>query len=326
MQNSRLVISVRCTEACNFDCPFCEYRRSNGTDRSKLSPDSILCFCDAVEARLKGQAGRALIVWIGGEPFAWPEIAAVTATIKERVGLDVGVVTNGSAIARRVLGRWPSLFDEVTISVDGNPEVHAKLRGLSLAEASRIHEFVVQLASQRHPLVRVATIVCRSNYSTIDRTWLKFAQHGVREICLNSLYDNGDSGFYQREQLTLDQWDEFAGMVDRVGALLAALGCRLLGSTRYLARIRSHIQRAPVAIPYCSPGDTTIFIDGHGNFGPCAYTTKLFGTNIHDVGSSAVLDDVIAKWKATRRTTMFRSCFDCPETNLFGKFEPASDV
>jgi MoaA/NifB/PqqE/SkfB family radical SAM enzyme len=317
----RLILCVRCTDVCNFDCSFCEFRKSNEVDRAVLKGEIVQRFASAVSDHLTESHSEGLLVWIGGEPFAWPEIISATKQLKNTTSLSVSVVTNASSVARTILSRERNLFDEITVSIDGNAETHARMRRLSQDESSQIFEFVSYLGETKKYVLRISSIISRSNLASIGDTWIDLARRGVDEICFNWLYDNGDRQFFEREHLDSNSWREFRLKVENIRASLREFRCRLVGSNRYFDRIEAKARKIPIPITYCSPGDQTIFIDSNGDAAPCAYTTKDFHTNITAIRTRDDFREMLNAWKGLRKQTMFLPCNDCPETNIFGKFE-----
>lgn len=289
--------------------------------RQSLNRAQLETFCVAVGNYLRASHRSGLFVWIGGEPFTWSDLGSVSRFIRDSAHLKVAVVTNASAIARRAILSDLRLFHEITISIDGDIHTHARLRRIALRRADEIFEFTASLPQSYPGKVRLSTIICRSNFETIDTTWRTLAAAGVREICINCLYDNGEHAFFREESLDASEWETFRNRLPGIRTELRALGCELVGSDWYIERIGARVRRAPMPVRYCWPGHRTIFIEPSGNFSTCAYTTAEFGSNIAEVKSEDDFARVLESWKDRRSARMFSSCYDCPDTNVFGKFD-----
>jgi MoaA/NifB/PqqE/SkfB family radical SAM enzyme len=129
MTARRLVLVWRVTERCDTRCPFCAFDAGRHRPRRELDPAEALRFGDLV-ARWARDGGRAVLVsWLGGEPLLWPELQATSAARRSR-GPHLGLTTNGRGLGDRDRRRWAlETLDELTLSIDGPPSVHDRIRG-----------------------------------------------------------------------------------------------------------------------------------------------------------------------------------------------------
>jgi len=117
------VVSFYLTERCNLNCKMCFLKNIDS------SPEFIpLTAAKRVVRELMPIRPRYSMS--GGEPFLYPDIEKLINYIKAR-GLSLSIVTNGtrlSCFARLIVY---SGVDRIKVSIDGPPEIHDEIRGVS---------------------------------------------------------------------------------------------------------------------------------------------------------------------------------------------------
>jgi len=85
-------VQLNPTNVCNFNCPFCS---CGNRDKTVMLP-----FEDIVEimTRAKECGCKSVTITGGGEPLMHPQINEIITYLAEKLGLKVGIVTNGSMI------------------------------------------------------------------------------------------------------------------------------------------------------------------------------------------------------------------------------------
>ena len=101
----RTVISTHVSPegACNLKCPYCSvtYRDT----RARLSLDTIQDYV----LKLRTRGLRGLILTGGGEPTIYREINELLLWARHEVGLDIGLITNGTVAGRVTPEAWATL-------------------------------------------------------------------------------------------------------------------------------------------------------------------------------------------------------------------------
>ena len=104
---------------CNLRCSFCDL-----WDRpDRVSLEALLPVLDDAAA-----IGTRTLVITGGEPFLHKELFAIVAAARDR-GMGVNITTNGTLVDRRWAELVSSGVSSLSISIDGLPETHDRLRG-----------------------------------------------------------------------------------------------------------------------------------------------------------------------------------------------------
>ena len=129
-----ILITVDPTNACNFNCVWCNAAFVRKTRKNSLSEKALLNLADFLPRWGEGfpdfEPGvKAICVAGGGEPLLNP----ATAPFIDKVianGIEVGVVTNGSLISQYI--DCLSQCTWVGVSMDAaTPETFNKLKGLN---------------------------------------------------------------------------------------------------------------------------------------------------------------------------------------------------
>ena len=121
-----LYVSFELTDACNADCDFCYFRRTEDWDRTLKFDDSSLETLRTLNPVLVGL--------VGGEPLIIPnpELEKLIDALKNDLRIPlVQMTTNGSKLT---LDRYVSLsdagLDRINISLDYPGERHDEVRGI----------------------------------------------------------------------------------------------------------------------------------------------------------------------------------------------------
>lgn len=267
-----------------------------------------------------------MVSWIGGEPLLWKPIWDITRKLKQEFGIQVSATTNGVLLNRpNVRLDVCQYFDEVTISIDGVGDIHDNNRsqvGLYdniLENISAISK--MKARNGKGPLIRVNTILMQQNINSFEKLYVELSQRGVDEMTFNVLGGNNHMERYLQQQLTREQIADFHNKISELRVKYPDSKLSILGSDTYFERISLQVENVKVPISDCKPGRQYLFVDENGNIGPCAYTTRDFCVNIRNIDSVDMLMKLPLIYSNTKSQHMFASCFDCPSTNIFGKFK-----
>jgi MoaA/NifB/PqqE/SkfB family radical SAM enzyme len=323
-QARRLVVVWRVTEACDLDCAYCEFRRSQRGPRHSASAAAALAF-----GRLLGEwqaaTGRAVLVsWLGGEPLRWGPVWAVSRELRQAHGLSLSVTTNGTALsdaARRQ--QLVEDFAEVTLSVDGDATAHDAVRGAGQHAALRA---VIEdlrdrkTALGRGPVLRANTVLRRSNLKELEALGSELARWGVEELTFNALGGEPEDPYFAAEQLAPADMEWLTQHFDLLRARLAVQGLRVRGSQRYVRRLEYTARGWRWPVEDCAPGDRLWFVDEHARLAPCRFASAEYGVPLASLTSLEDLRGVPARLAAARRRRPALACVDCHSPQYFGKF------
>ena len=109
------------TGRCNMACPHCYASRLSGAP--EMSTEECLRVI-----REAAELGVAYIGFAGGEPLLRPDLLQLMEEAVD-LGVEVGVVTNGTLLTERVAERLARVEAHVTLSVDGDRATHESRRG-----------------------------------------------------------------------------------------------------------------------------------------------------------------------------------------------------
>ncbi len=153
---------------CNLRCSFCDLWE--GSENVSLERAASL-FDEAVAIETKS------VVLTGGEPMIHPQFFEIVAAARAR-GLSVNVTTNGTLVERNWARILESRLDSLSMSIDGLPETHDRLRGRtgSFARTWKALERVVA-----HGLdACVYFTVTRENVGELVEVWRRVMRLGAR--------------------------------------------------------------------------------------------------------------------------------------------------
>jgi MoaA/NifB/PqqE/SkfB family radical SAM enzyme len=328
MKAPGLVIVWRINTHCNLGCPFCGYSRDLRRTRTAANPDQVIAFAALLRDYCAKYAREVLVSWLGGEPLMWPPLMNLSRQFKHGFHLRVGVTTNGTMLNSADMRQHVIAdYDEITISIDGIGEFHDRARsapGLyqELKDAiMSLRELKVRTGSG--PLIRVNTLLMRTNIYQLERLCLSLAEWGVEELTFNQLGGVERPAFFADNRLLREHIEWLRHELPGIRERMAGLGLRICGSQRYLERIASTVHGVKIPIFDCKPGQSFLFIDEDGFIGPCSLTTKGYGERLDEVRSSEDLYQLSVRLAARKCEKMLAPCVDCMSTQMFGKFESA---
>jgi MoaA/NifB/PqqE/SkfB family radical SAM enzyme len=147
-------MDVALSEACNYRCIMC--RRPS--DPFTLGKDAVI-----EVLRESAAVGLEVISFCGGEPFVHPDFLEIVEFAMS-IGLKVQLVTNGSLVKPEHMHSLRGL-DCFTVSVDGVPDAHDKIRGVPGAWEKAI--LALNMALDSGIVAGTNTVIQRDNLSTL---------------------------------------------------------------------------------------------------------------------------------------------------------------
>jgi len=148
------VLHVHPTRRCNLECLHC-YSSSGPDERAEL-PAPMLT--QAIEDAARD--GYNVVSVSGGEPLLYRELARLLDTARD-CGMATAVTSNGTVLTPARVERLVGRAGLVTVSIDGAPDVHDRMRGRDGAFAA-LERGVELLRIARIPFGVIFTLT-RSN-------------------------------------------------------------------------------------------------------------------------------------------------------------------
>lgn len=310
----------RTTDVCDLRCGFCQYSASNHFTRLNVTRSEVLRFGQLLAGWGSQRGRRVLLSWLGGEPFLWHDLLNVCTELRGS-GLRTSVTTNGH---RAALGGFEArdiahAFSEVTVSLDGYEATHDESRG-NVGLYRRIFALLTKIgATNMNVTLRANVLITRRSLPQLREIVADCAGVGVSQVSFNVLWLEAH---HELAELKLRPSD-----LDYLEKELVAVRelvnerCAVLGSPRYVARLRAYAQGIPILVKDCGPARSTLFIDSDGRVAPCAYTVPDYGLHIEQLRTAEDIDGLPTFFRELRLSRLASACHDCPDTNVFGKFE-----
>lgn len=297
--SSPVAVYYELTRRCNLHCQQC-FASCRTADPSELPSETVFAVLRQLAA-----AGVINVRFTGGEPSLRSDLLQILEYARG-LGLVVSLQTNGVYDDPDVfVAKLAALAcDQVTVSVDGPPDVHDALRGAG-AFAS-VHRSLQLFAENRVP-VRINLLAHRQNLARLEEI---FAWATTCSAGMNIFHIRPIGRARNMQHLLLDE-NALEELAVRVKALQRQyptypVACSAIGSQR---------RPAPVEIPVPA-GFTALCLTADGRVWPHHYASylnpelclgRLPDDDIVDIWSrSQVLDDF-------RKTVVshFKNCDQC---------------
>jgi radical SAM protein with 4Fe4S-binding SPASM domain len=168
-----------CTLGCNLSCRHCGSRCSPDVPRdADLPGDEVKRIFREIAEDF--DASKITLAVTGGEPLTRPDLFDVMADVG-RLGFWWGIVTNGVLVTDAVVARMRATgMKTVAVSIDGDAEAHAALRG-SVRAYERAMAGLQRLIKRGGFLdcVEVVTVVYSGNVDRLEAMYDRFHGLGV---------------------------------------------------------------------------------------------------------------------------------------------------
>jgi MoaA/NifB/PqqE/SkfB family radical SAM enzyme len=322
-----LELIVFVTGRCTFRCQHC-FIRGFETDAGQDLP------VDAVERLAASLPDLLVLMLTGGEPFLRADLPQVVEVFARRsTPRVISIATNGF-LSDQIPGRVEEILERigrrsqlvVTLSIDGNTEVHNRLRGNSLAydHALKTAHSLRKLA-ERHPHLAIGAnlTLTTSNSAGVVGAARDLARMNLFDFLTQNIYRDGKpcrpcaeidpSTYRQLSDAVLSYSISF-----RMGS--AWLGRWNRWKEEYQARLVEKMcrQQAWVGLP-CEAGRGIGVIYADGRVAPCELLPPDWG-NVRDRSFVEIWNDPVNRARATglRRDRCFctHECFVSASLNL----------
>lgn len=161
-------LEVDLTNRCNHRCSFCFYAEHIGVDAQKPSLDTNILKKRLLEAKELGT--KAISFTGGGEPMIHKDYTEIVKYAKG-IGLDVGTITNGSAITERNVDVLIDNLQWIRVSIaGGDRESYRKVQGVDQFEiVMKNIALLSQKKSEKNSSLNIGirTLVTPENISTL---------------------------------------------------------------------------------------------------------------------------------------------------------------
>ncbi len=205
--NSRLILTINPTLACNFACPYCFEKDHPNVYMDESVEDKIVDYIRGCQ-----NAKMVSVTWFGGEPLlAFDRIVSLTRKIQQ-LGLvyKAGMITNGYLLSEKVISLLPSLqISSLQITIDGLAPLHDSRRCLKTGKptfAKILHNIEVLQHTCPEIAVRVRVNVDKTNHSDFINLYRFLQDKHFPNLSINLAFVKDMSGcnkcpsFYDTEE------------------------------------------------------------------------------------------------------------------------------
>lgn len=317
-----LVVVVRVNTDCSLSCAYCGFSRDLQRKTSTIRQETLEGLGQSLASYQTSNNRRALVSWLGGEPFQWAGWLEWTRNYVEKYNLAVSITTNGLALGNSELRakalRW---FDEITISLDGFSDDHDRMRK-SPGLFERLRATIESIVKERDgfkPLLRINSVLTHDNIARFGNFCRQVGRWGVDELTFNQLGGNDRPDYFHQCRLTPADLSSLVACMPAIQAQSEFFGLRVCSSPEYLNRLVATTQSRRLPILDCSPGTRFLFVDENGYIGPCSFTAHQLGIHMTDMVDAGVskLPEVFRQKLSEVKPT---ACMDCHATHVFRKF------
>jgi radical SAM protein with 4Fe4S-binding SPASM domain len=320
-----MIVVWRVVNSCNLSCSFCAYDKRLEFPRSQTNPAEIARFTNILADYQSMTGDRVLLSWLGGEPLLWAPLEQLTLAARA-LGLEVSATTNGTTLGSPRLRRHLcESYKELTISVDGFPEIHDRMRGWR-GGFDKLRAWVPELAGEIRALgsplkLRANVVLMRQNVQDFPALCLELANWGISEITFNQLGGRDRPEFYPDHRLRTGDVDALAAQLPSIRRRLLDFGASLIGGENYLKRIYASARDERNPVHDCGPGENFLFVDEQGRISPCSFTSQDYGIDVRSVKTATDLVSLPRRFRAMQQNERSAQCLDCLSTQVCDKFK-----
>jgi len=321
MHTYNKIIVIEVSTICNLACPFCAHDSRLKVPRFTIDLEVLRAFTRAVGEFSSAKNESVLVSWLGGEPLLSKTVLSLTEELRSNHPLYFSATTNGTRLSDRAIrDHIKHFYSELTVSVDGFPPFHDKMRG----RAGLFEEIKdgVKLLVQEAPRlkIRINTVLMRNNFDFFQDLCMEVANWGVKEITFNQLGGRDRPEFYPYNRLSVEQANSIPSLVSRIQNAIKNTGAKLAFSESYFRRISASARGEKLPILNCKPGSYYLFVNAHGRISPCSFTTDEYGLNISSIQTTDAFEELQSVFRQRKALKQASWCHDCPSTNVHGKF------
>lgn len=321
-----MIVVWQINEHCNLTCPFCAFDASLRRPRRQADAAEVERFAGLLAEHGRAAGAPTLISWIGGEPLLWAPMFTLGQRLRSRHDLRLSATTNGSSLDRATV-RQQILdgLDELTVSVDGPPQVHDSLRrapGNWKKIAKGISDLSRRCRSDATTLrkLRANVVLMRANLEHFTECCRLLADLGIDEITFNALGGRDRPEYFPAQRLRPSDVAQIEELLPSLRSELAPRGVRLCGRSTYLERLRDGALDRAVSAQGCRPGHDFLFVDTAGRVAPCHFTSAELGIPIESIANIEDVQHLRDSFACRSQKHRPSACTMCPSTHVFAKF------
>ncbi len=264
---------------CNARCVMCDIWQANHNLR-ELSVADLEPHLDAIE-----RLGVKRVVLSGGEALMHPNLWRFTEGLKAR-GAAITLLTTGLTLARHAVGA-AAWCDEITISVDGSPEVHDRIRRVPRAFEKIVEGLVA--VRQHAPTARITArcVVQRGNFDDLLAVRTATREAGFDELSFLPV-DVGTNAFGRLKIWNDDRVADAALSRDEVARLRKVIAELITADAddRFVAESPTKLRRIPryfaalngdaaMPEPVCNAPWVSAVVEADGAVRPCFFHSPI---------------------------------------------------
>jgi uncharacterized protein len=315
-------LSLAAAQACNLGCAYCYAREGSFGGAPKSMPiETVKASVDLLLAN-KRRGERANLAFMGGEPLVNRHVLRATtlyaANAAAQLGVKLGfsITTNGTRLDESDAEFFEAYGFAVTISLDGPPELHDRLRPFKGGRGSfeRIRRAIAPLlARQRHAQVS-ARVTVTPQHDDLPATLDAFIDMGFHSVGFSPMLNSPDG----REEMSRA---DLARMLEGMVACGLAFERRTVAGERYpFANILQALReiRRGTHRPYpCGAGAGYLGVSAEGDLFACH---RFIGDAAGAMGSLATGVDRSRQtvWLTDRHVSRQSPCGACWARYLCG--------
>lgn len=286
-------VHLSLSDHCNLNCTYCYARERIEKKHAPLTYEQYIMIIDDI-IDINPDVTFTLT---GGEPLLNKNCLRIAEYIKSK-GAFCYLLSNGTLISEKNIDKIASLFDLVTLSIDGpNKDIHSKTRGDNFDSVMK----AVELLQMHNVEYTLSMTVTKENIGSVEEMASKF---GSRLNYAPYFPVSGDSS-------TL----AISG-IEYYKALKAASGVKPLSYCEATLDNSLHTQ-----CHKCAIGDGEFSISATGDVYPCQllHTDRFYAGNVQEQSVTEIYYNSPAlKECAQLDVDMIEGCKDCPIKYICG--------
>lgn len=213
VSNQLTQVSLKIVNSCNLRCKTCGQWGETGYNHEKSEEEirEIVPY-ETYRAMVDELASKRPIYYIwGGEPYLYPDLMPLMEHMKRRKG-TVGIVTNGTMMAKTADRLVRAGVDMLMLSVDGVGSVHNEIRGEERAWERMMEGLdAIQYEKKRQksvkPYVNVLNTVSRDNVGHLEDVADWGADRGIDLLTYYYSWFTNDEHGKEHERVMQERFD-----------------------------------------------------------------------------------------------------------------------
>jgi len=179
-------VSVDATNVCNLDCVFCQYHDYRFEKQNTVSEENLLWLADTIK-----ELGAVSVCLAGGGEFLLHRSSGKFIRKLKKVGLEVGMITNGTRI-NNFMDEILDCLTWVGVSIDAsNKATYEKIKGKDMFD--KVITNVNELVNRRgkFPFVGYKFLIHPYNYDEVYDAASLALSMGVDDFHARPCYNPG---------------------------------------------------------------------------------------------------------------------------------------